>query len=45
MPNGGLVVVVVIQLEEETVWVDNSVALQPSWEYLILEQVLMSSSE
>jgi len=45
MPDGGLVVFGVIQLEEDSVWVDDLFSAEPCWKYLFFQHVFVRVSD
>jgi hypothetical protein len=45
VPDAGLVVAIVVEFKEDTVRVDDSVFLEPGWEYFVFKQVLFGTDE
>lgn len=45
VPNCWLVIVIIVQLEECSVWVYNSLALKPCWKYFLFQQRFLSASQ
>ena len=45
MPDAWLIVSIVVKFKEDTVRVDDSVFLEPGWEYFVFKQVLSGINE